>query len=63
MAVLVIDRIAPEGIAYLEARGFQVDQVSSRLDKDALYERIGDYEAIITRSSTAVTAEFLARAR
>jgi D-3-phosphoglycerate dehydrogenase / 2-oxoglutarate reductase len=63
MRVLVIDTIAPEGIAYLKDRGFQVDQVSSALGRDQLYERIGEYEAIITRSSTAVTAEFVARAR
>jgi D-3-phosphoglycerate dehydrogenase len=59
MRVLVIDTISPEGIAYLKARGFQVDQVSSKVPRDTLYERIADYEAIITRSSTAVTADFL----
>jgi D-3-phosphoglycerate dehydrogenase len=63
MRILVIDTISPEGIAYLGARGFSVDQVSSKLPRDVLYGRIGDYEGIITRSSTAVTAEFLARAR
>src|SRR5216683_4287478 len=63
MKVLVIDTIAPEGIAYLTERGFQVDQVSSKLPKDELHGRLGDYEAIVTRSSTAVTPEFLGRAR
>jgi D-3-phosphoglycerate dehydrogenase / 2-oxoglutarate reductase len=63
MRVLVIDAIAPEGIAYLTERGFQVDQVSSKLPKEELYRRLGDYEAIITRSSTTVTPEFLGRAR
>ena len=63
MKVLVIDKIAPEGIAYLTERGFHVDQVSSKLPKDELLAKIGEYEAIITRSSTTVTAEFLARAR
>jgi D-3-phosphoglycerate dehydrogenase / 2-oxoglutarate reductase len=63
MRVLVIDTIAPEGIAYLEERGVAVDQVSSALDTTALHERIAEYEAIVTRSSTAVTAAFLARAR
>src|SRR6266540_6326133 len=62
MRVLVIDTISTEGIAYLQERGFRVDQASSKLAKDSLYDRIADYEAIITRSSTAVTAEFLARA-
>ena len=63
MKVLVIDAIAPEGIAYLGERGFQVDQVSGKLPKEELLSKIGDYEAIVTRSSTMVTAEFLARAR
>jgi D-3-phosphoglycerate dehydrogenase len=63
MKVLVIDAISPEGIAYLTERGFQVDQVSGKLPKDELHARIGEYESIITRSSTAVTAEFLTRAR
>ncbi len=63
MKVLVIDTVAPEGIAYLTERGFQVDQASSKLPKEQLYARLAEYEALITRSSTAVTAEFLARAR
>jgi D-3-phosphoglycerate dehydrogenase len=63
MRVLVIDAIAPEGIAHLEARGCRVDQVSSALPRADLLARLGDYEAIITRSSTTVTAEFLAQAR
>src|SRR5262245_50351019 len=63
MRVLVIDSIAPEGIAYLTERGFRVDQISSRMPKDELYGRLADYEAIVTRSSTAVTGEFVARAR
>jgi D-3-phosphoglycerate dehydrogenase len=63
MRVLVIDAIAPEGIAYLTERGFQVDQVSSQLPMEELLGRLGHYEAIITRSSTAVTPEFLGRAR
>ena len=62
MRVLVIDTISPEGIRYLEERGFQVDVVSSKLDKEMLYARLEDYEAIVTRSSTTVTAEFLGRA-
>ena len=63
MKVLVIDAIAPEGIAYLAERGFEVDQVSSKLPADELLARLADYEAIVTRSSTTVTAEFLGHAR
>jgi len=63
MKVLVIDAIAPEGIAYLRERGFQVDEVSSTLPREALLARLGEYEAIVTRSSTTVTPELLAHAR
>ena len=63
MKVLVIDAIAPEGLAFLRERGFQVDEVSSKLPREELLGRLGDYEAIITRSSTTVTTEFLAHAR
>ena len=35
MKVLVIDTIAPEGLAYLRERGFQVDEVSSKLPRSA----------------------------
>ncbi|MBI2529319.1 MAG: phosphoglycerate dehydrogenase [Candidatus Rokubacteria bacterium] len=63
MRVLVIDAIAAEGIAFLTERGFRVDQVSSKLPREELYAKIAGYEAIITRSSTTVTPEFLAHAR
>ena len=58
MRVLVIDAIAREGIDFLTARGFQVDQVASTLPAADLHARLGDYEAIITRSSTTVTRAF-----
>jgi D-3-phosphoglycerate dehydrogenase len=62
MRVLVIGAIAPEGVAYLRERGIEVDEVSDKLAKGELYGRLGDYDGVITRSSTAVTSEFLARA-
>src|SRR6266571_3846503 len=63
MRVLIIDAIAPEGIAYLEERGFQVKQVSSKMPRAELFATIAEYEAIVTRSSTTVNAEFLGHAR
>ena len=63
MRVLVIDVIAREGVEFLVSRGFQVDQIPSTLPAADLFARLGDYEAIVTRSSTAVTPEFLAQAR
>ena len=61
--MIVIDAIAPEGIAYLTERGFEVEQISSKLPREELLRKIADGEAIITRSSTTVNAEFLAHAR
>src|SRR5438309_11568152 len=63
MRVLVIDAIAPEGIVYLEERGFQVKQVSSKMPRTELFATIAEYEAIVTRSSTTVNAEVLGHAR
>jgi D-3-phosphoglycerate dehydrogenase / 2-oxoglutarate reductase len=61
MRVLVIDAIAPEGLACLRDHAFDVDEIH-RPTRDALHARLGDYEAVITRSSTAVTAELLEHA-
>src|SRR6185312_6993501 len=63
MRVLVIGAIAPEGVAYLRERGIEVDEVSDKLGKGELYGRLGGYDGVITRSSTAVTSEFLAVAK
>jgi D-3-phosphoglycerate dehydrogenase len=63
MRVIVIDAIAKEGIAYLNERGFEVEEISSKLPREELLQKIAGSEAIITRSSTTVNAEFLAHAR
>src|SRR5499433_1935465 len=63
MKALIIDAIAPEGVGYLTDRGFDVEQVSSKMPRDELFQKIAGYEAIVTRSSTTVNAEFLAHAR
>ena len=62
MRVLVIDTIAAEGIAYLREHDFEVDEVKKPSAQE-LCAKIGDYEAIVTRSSTAVTPELLAHAK
>jgi hypothetical protein len=54
--ILVVDSIAGEGLAYLRERGFEVDELV-RPKAEALYARIGDYDALITRSLTAVTPD------
>jgi D-3-phosphoglycerate dehydrogenase len=56
--VLVVDTIAPEGLAYLRERGFIVDELT-RPTTETLHARLPDYDALITRSSTAVTEALL----
>jgi D-3-phosphoglycerate dehydrogenase len=60
--VLVADAIAPEGLAYLRAHGCVVDELL-KASPETLHARLGDYEALITRSGTAVTPELLRHAR
>ncbi|PYN20738.1 MAG: phosphoglycerate dehydrogenase [Candidatus Rokuibacteriota bacterium] len=61
MRTVVIDAIAPEGIAYLREHGFDVRQLM-KPSPEALAEALTDCEALVTRSSTAVTAGLLDRA-
>jgi D-3-phosphoglycerate dehydrogenase len=56
--VLVKEKLAPEGIAFLEEQGFAVD-VGTEWDADELLARIKDYHGLIIRSATKVTAEVL----
>ena len=59
MKVLVADTIHEKGIEILRSEGFEVDveEVSPR----ELLERIGEYDALIVRSRTKVTAEVIER--
>jgi D-3-phosphoglycerate dehydrogenase len=59
--VLAVDAIAPEGLAYLRARGFEVEELV-RPSPELLQARLAECEALITRSGTAVTPALLARA-
>src|SRR5438045_1390757 len=56
--VLIVDAIAPEGLSYLRDRGFQVDELR-KPSAGELHAALPAYEALITRSGTAVTAELL----
>ena len=40
MRVLVIDAIAREGIEYLAERGFEVEQISSKIPRAELFAKI-----------------------
>ena len=55
--ILVADPIAEDGVARLRAAG-EVD-VAVGLDPAALRERIAQYDALVVRSETKVTAEVL----
>ena len=61
MRTIVIDAIAPEGIAYLRQHGFDVQQLM-KPPPQVLTDALAECEALVTRSSTAVTAGFLERA-
>ncbi len=57
LRVLVAEKIAPGGVDYLSER-FDVD-VKLGQDPDALARIIGDYDAIVVRSATQVTADLI----
>jgi D-isomer specific 2-hydroxyacid dehydrogenase-like protein len=61
MKVLVVDSIATEGLAYLREHGCEVDELA-RPKPEVLYASIGEYDALVTRSLTAVTPELLRHA-
>jgi len=61
--VLVTDEIDPEGVALLAAESqIAVDEVPT-LPKEELLNRIGDYDAIVGRSATRISADLLEKAR
>lgn len=60
--VLLADRIADEGLSVLRGEpGLEVDDKSG-IDKAELLRIIGDYDALVVRSRTKVTADVLQRA-
>ncbi len=58
MKILVSDSLSPRGIAVLEQGGFHAD-VKTKLPKERLLEEIKDYDGIIVRSGTRVTADVI----
>jgi len=58
--VLVADKIADSGIELL--RGDFDVELAYDLDPDGLEQRIGEFDALLIRSATTVTAEVIARA-
>jgi len=59
--ILIPEKVSPDGLALLKDQ-FEVDEKKS-LSPEELKNIIGDYEALIVRSETQVTAELLAAAK
>ncbi|KAF2801079.1 phosphoglycerate dehydrogenase [Melanomma pulvis-pyrius CBS 109.77] len=59
--ILIPEKVSPDGLALLKDR-FEVDERKG-LSPDELKSIIGEYEALIVRSETKVTAELLAAAK
>ena len=60
--VLICDKIADEGIKLLEERGYEITKCWA-LPKSELCFMVGDYDALIVRSATKVTADLMADAK
>jgi D-3-phosphoglycerate dehydrogenase len=58
--ILVAEKIAPAGVEMLRDR-FDVD-VATGLEPEELAERIGEYDGILIRSATKLTADLIGRA-
>lgn len=58
MKIVVTDPIAPAGIRILQEAGFEVDERPG-IASDELLETIDQYDAIIVRSATRVTADVI----
>jgi D-3-phosphoglycerate dehydrogenase len=62
LKILICDKIANEGIRLMEERGYEVCKCWN-LPKTELRNILGDYDALIVRSATKVTADLLANAK
>ena len=60
--ILICDKIADEGIKLMEEKGYEVTRCWA-LPKTEICEMIGDYDAIIVRSATKVTADLMTDAK
>src|SRR4051812_18216890 len=59
--ILIPEKVSPDGLALLKG-SFEVDEKKG-LNPDELKAMIGEYEALIVRSETKVTAELLNAAK
>ncbi|MEK7798136.1 MAG: phosphoglycerate dehydrogenase, partial [Nitrospirota bacterium] len=61
MKILVSDNLSKQGVEILQKAGLTVD-VKTKMPKDELLREIKNYEGLIIRSGTKVTAEVIAAA-
>jgi D-3-phosphoglycerate dehydrogenase len=61
MKILVSDSLSKQGVDVLQKAGFTVD-VKTKLPKEELLKEINQYDGLIVRSGTKVTAELIAAA-
>jgi D-3-phosphoglycerate dehydrogenase len=61
MKVLVKEKIGDSGVELLRSRGFTVD-LGIDWSQEDLEQRIGEYDGLLIRSATKVTADLLAKA-
>jgi D-3-phosphoglycerate dehydrogenase len=60
--ILICDKITDEGIKLLEEKGCQVTKAWNQ-PKTELQQIIGEYDALIVRSATKITADLIAKAK
>ncbi len=58
MKILISDKVQEEGIKILQDNGFEVEK-NFKISNDELKREIGDYDGIVVRSRTKLTAEIL----
>ncbi|WP_101913259.1 phosphoglycerate dehydrogenase [Megasphaera vaginalis (ex Bordigoni et al. 2020)] len=62
MKILVSDDVSEKGVELLRRNGYDVE-VQTNLDEDGLIACIGEYDGLVTRSMTHVTANVIAAAK
>ena len=60
--VLVADRLSPTALAIFRERGVEAD-AKPGLSREGLLEIVGDYDAIVVRSATKLTADVISAAK
>lgn len=60
--VLLLDSVDPVCAEVFKKRGIEADQ-PGKLTEEELFARIGEYDGMVVRSATKVTAELLAHAK